>query len=244
MATDIASEGEQRCIALAAFLTELSQASHASSLVFDDPVSSLDHWHREKIAYRLVKESKDRQVIVFTHDAVFLQELKESVQGTGHEPTIWYLEWIGASPGRCVKGLPWVWKSAGERLNTLEKKQTAIAKTWGIPPSAENIQAMHHVYSLLRATLERFIEQEVLGDVVFRFRSQVKTGFLDRVVGFESQHCKEIQRLVKKCHDVTDAHDPPAGKHATIPNPSDLAKDIEGTKSVREKIKQAKKGKS
>ena len=55
---EIASEGEQRCLALAAFLSELSQASHQSSLVFDDPVSSLDHWHREKIAVRLVEESK------------------------------------------------------------------------------------------------------------------------------------------------------------------------------------------
>src|SRR5690606_9155129 len=34
---EFASEGEQRCIALAAFLAELSQATHKSALVFDDP---------------------------------------------------------------------------------------------------------------------------------------------------------------------------------------------------------------
>ena len=57
---DIASEGERRCVALAAFLSELSQASHQSALVFDDPVSSLDHSYRERIAERLATESKSR----------------------------------------------------------------------------------------------------------------------------------------------------------------------------------------
>jgi len=36
---EILSEGEQTCVALAAFMTELATASHASTLVFDDPVS-------------------------------------------------------------------------------------------------------------------------------------------------------------------------------------------------------------
>src|SRR5690606_36580776 len=40
---DVLSEGEHRCIALATFLSELSLPSHRSSVVFDDPVSSLDH---------------------------------------------------------------------------------------------------------------------------------------------------------------------------------------------------------
>jgi energy-coupling factor transporter ATP-binding protein EcfA2 len=83
---EIASEGEQRCIALALFLAELSTASHRSALVFDDPVSSLDHEHRGKIAARLVKESKTRQVIVFTHDTVFLSDLQLLVQTKPAQP--------------------------------------------------------------------------------------------------------------------------------------------------------------
>lgn len=41
--TQVASEGEKTCIALSGFLTELATASHNSTLIFDDPVSSLDH---------------------------------------------------------------------------------------------------------------------------------------------------------------------------------------------------------
>jgi hypothetical protein len=52
------SEGEQTCVGLAAFLTELTTASHESALVFDDPVSSLDHRWRNKVAERPVAETE------------------------------------------------------------------------------------------------------------------------------------------------------------------------------------------
>ena len=67
----ILSEGEQRAIALGAFLAELSLADHSCGIVFDDPVSSLDHGRRQHVARRLVEEAKKRQVIVFTHDTSF-----------------------------------------------------------------------------------------------------------------------------------------------------------------------------
>jgi transposase-like protein len=37
----VVSEGEQRCLAIAAFFAELSTADDPSAIVFDDPVSSL-----------------------------------------------------------------------------------------------------------------------------------------------------------------------------------------------------------
>src|SRR3546814_17098979 len=73
----VLSEGEQSCVALAAFLTELATAQHKSALVFDDPVTSLDHRWREKVADRLVEESATRQIIVFTHDMVFVNDLHD-----------------------------------------------------------------------------------------------------------------------------------------------------------------------
>ncbi len=67
---NIASEGEQRAIALACFLAELGQNPDRSTLIFDDPVSSLDQHNRKRIARRLVEEAVIRQVIVFTHDSI------------------------------------------------------------------------------------------------------------------------------------------------------------------------------
>lgn len=72
----IVSEGEARCLSIAAFFAELSTADDLSTILFDDPVSSLDHKWRRNVASRLVEEAKRRQVVVFTHDVVFLLALQ------------------------------------------------------------------------------------------------------------------------------------------------------------------------
>jgi wobble nucleotide-excising tRNase len=59
-------------VAIASFLAELETSSENCGIVFDDPVCSLDHLYRQRVAERLVSEGHKRQVIVFTHDIVFL----------------------------------------------------------------------------------------------------------------------------------------------------------------------------
>lgn len=62
---------------MATFLSELSISEHKSAIIFDDPVSSLDHKWRNKISKRIVEEAIERQVIVFTHDITFLLMIQE-----------------------------------------------------------------------------------------------------------------------------------------------------------------------
>lgn len=234
---EVASEGEQRCIALAAFMAELSQATHKSALVFDDPVSSLDHYHRERIAQRLAKESKTRQVIVFTHDAVFLNDLCTHIDDLSSVATYIHLAWNGHEPGHCYEGLPWDCKSPEDRLDRLGKQCGQIELAWGPKPSDDNITRMRAAYSWLRATLERTVEKVVFADVIFRYRSYVNLGQLKRAVGFTQVECDEIERLFKRCCDVTDAHDASQGKQATGPDPAALKVDIAATKTLLENIR-------
>jgi recombinational DNA repair ATPase RecF len=79
-AEKVFSEGERTAIALACFLAELRVGDDPSGLIFDDPVSSLDHNVREHLARRLVAAAKTRQVIVFTHDLAFLADLREQAK--------------------------------------------------------------------------------------------------------------------------------------------------------------------
>lgn len=238
---EVASEGEQRCIALGAFLAELSQASHQSALVFDDPVSSLDHWHREKIAVRLVQESKIRQVIVFTHDAIFLNDLHSNAEQSSATANYHFLDWKDSQPGWCNEGLPWDCKSPEDRLDKLEKRQRELAKTWGARPSQTDTSNMREAYGWLRATVERIVERVIFADVVFRYRSYVKLKELDRVVGFSQAECDEVARLFKKCCDVTDSHDPAQGKQATVPEPKDLQTDLDAAKQLLVNIRARQK---
>ncbi len=56
----VVSEGEARCLSIASFFAELSTADDASAILFDDPVSSLDHIWRDNVAERLANESSTR----------------------------------------------------------------------------------------------------------------------------------------------------------------------------------------
>lgn len=238
---DILSEGEQRCVALGSFLAELSQASHQSALVFDDPVSSLDHYYRGKIAARLAKEAKHRQVIVFTHDTVFLNDLSSEAEQAGTPFTPLYLRWDSQQPGHVESGLPWDCKSPEDRLDKIEKKQKTLEKSWSPQPDEDQKLEMRNAYSLLRATIERIVERVIFADVVFRFRSYVNLKNLGDVVGFPDSENQEVQRLFKKCCEVTEAHDTPDGKQAALPEPADLLQDIQDAKKLLETVRTRRK---
>ena len=74
---EVLSEGEQKAIALADFLADVSLKPNSSPVVFDDPVTSLDYKRLRRVVKRLFDLSQDRQVIVFTHDIWFARGLLE-----------------------------------------------------------------------------------------------------------------------------------------------------------------------
>ncbi|MBK8913285.1 MAG: AAA family ATPase [Phycisphaerales bacterium] len=238
---DIASEGEHRCIALAAFMAELSQASHKSALVFDDPVSSLDHARRSKVAKRLVKEAIERQVIVFTHDIVFLCELFDATEGAASPVQYMHLCWNGDKPGFCQPGLPWDWKKYTDRIDALEKEQRRIATSWSTVPNPTNVADIRLAYTRLSATLERIVQDVILNGVIGRYRDWVRVEKLEDVAGFSMAECAEALRIDKKCSSITCRHDPAAAKGAPVPEPSELLQDLNSLKALVEQVKARRK---
>lgn len=89
--SEVLSEGEQKVTALADFLTEVRIDRNNCGIIFDDPVTSLDQERKEKIAQRLVRESEIRQVIIFTHDIVFLNMIVKSAMEAKIE---FYSHWV------------------------------------------------------------------------------------------------------------------------------------------------------
>jgi energy-coupling factor transporter ATP-binding protein EcfA2 len=238
---EIASEGEHRCIALAAFLAELSQSSHKSALVFDDPVSSLDHARRGKVAKRLVKEAAERQVVVFTHDIVFLCELYDVTESAASPVQYMHLCWNGDKPGFCQPGLPWDWKGYTDRIDALEKEQRRIARSWSTVPNPTNVADIRLAYTHLSATLERIVQDLILNGVIGRYRGWVRVERIEEVVGFSEAECVELQRIDKKCSDVTCRHDPAAAKHAPVPDPAEFLQDLNALKLLVEQVKSRRK---
>ena len=235
---EILSEGEQRAIAIGSFLAELKLANHSGGIVFDDPVSSLDHWRRQDVAKRLVNEASQRQVVVLTHDTSFLGQLCDEIEGKNIPHSIQFLEWRNDSPGCVSAGLPWEHKTWDERITAIEMAQKSlVAKSWPPYPAEEEIRTMRNHYDDLRATIERVVQDVVLNGVIKAYRDWIKVKQLANVVGFQKAENDEIQRIYKRCHSIVSAHDPSSEKNASVPTPADLGKDLADLRSVIVKIR-------
>lgn len=239
---EILSEGEQRAVALGSFFAELALANNSCGIVFDDPVSSLDHKRRGRVAKRMVKEANARQVIVFTHDVVFLEQLRTECKRASIEPAITSLERVGKSAGIVTPGLPWVHKSFGDRIDALEKAQKAFEKLpWRADPSEELAGQITRQYSLLRATIERVVQDHLLNGTVQRFRDYIEVKRLAEVVGLQQSEVDELFRLNQRCHDVVEAHDPASAKDDPPPTPDELKQDIADLRALVDAVKARRK---
>lgn len=241
---EILSEGEQRAIALGSFFAELALANHSGGIVFDDPVSSLDHWRRCNVARRLVEEAKNRQVIVFTHDTSFLSQLSAEIKDAKIPNSTLYLEWQNGAPGYVNAGLPWDHQGYKERIDALEKEQRKLARSWPVYPGEKEIGEIRHQYDCLRATLERVIQDVVFNGVIQRYRDWIKVKSLEGVVGFNRCEYEAIKKLHKRSCDAITAHDPSSAKAAAVPTAADLGDDIatliEIVQMIRDRSKAAK----
>jgi hypothetical protein len=238
---DIASEGEHRCIALAAFMAELSQASHKSALVFDDPVSSLDHKRREEIAKRLVREAEIRQVIVFTHDLAFLCDLEDATSGGRKLIHCQHIEWRAGKPGNVASGLIWDAMSTDQQLKELRERIGRADKVKREGTDSEYKSAVGPIVDDMRSACERIIEDVLLGDLLKRHSSQIKVGHVDRVAKVRAEDWLAIKRVWSECSNATPAHaNAKSGPHK-VPEPATLTEWMKALDSTVEVVKNARK---
>ena len=192
---DVLSQGEQRGLSLAFFLAEVGSAQHNGPIILDDPVSSLDHLRRTYVAERLVQESQKRQVIIFTHDIVFLLDLQSAAKKFDAESSTVCVRKVGKTSGIASKTLPWIAQNCKERKgylkNDLQRLQ-ALERAGDDPDRFE--REMKAWYELLREAWERAIEERLFGGVVERFR-----------YGIETQKFKNVNVTDEKIKLVTDA---------------------------------------
>ncbi|TXL02953.1 DNA repair protein [Methylococcaceae bacterium CS3] len=226
----ILSEGEQTCVALAAFLTELATATHRSTLVFDDPVSSLDHRWRKQVAKRLVEEVENRQIIVFTHDLVFVNDLIDLANGQNRSIGLNTISRGSKGTGIVSDGLPWIAKSVKDRIDLLEKSVRAAQKPYEYNQDDEYRQQVSNIYNNLRASWERALEDIAFSRVIQRYRDYINTKDLKKVSVLSDTDCDAFHAGFKKCCDIVDAHDPSSARNAEAPPPTEVRQDIQALK--------------
>lgn len=222
----VLSEGEQTCVALAAFLTELATSSHKSALIFDDPVTSLDHRWRNKVAQRLVEECDNRQIIVFTHDMVFVNDLHDKALRHSAKVKLISLSRGPGGTGIVTDGLPWQHASLKDRIDKLEKDARAAKALYDANDEGAYRDAAVGIYSRLRASWERGLEDVVFAGVILRHRDYLDTKNLKKITAVDAADVEIYRNNFKKCSDLVEAHDPSRGRDAEVPAPDEILADV------------------
>lgn len=223
----VVSEGEQRCLSIAAFFAELSTAEDPSGIVFDDPVSSLDYRWREAVAQRLVEEARVRQVVVFTHDVVFLLALKELAGDLDVDQADQHVRKLAEGAGVCIAELPWVALRVRKRIGHLRQLLQAAEKLDRQGHKAAYEKEAGVIYGLLREAWERGLEEVLLAGVVERFRPGVQTMQVGVLSDITREDCKAVERAMTKCSKWLPGHDRAPAAPAEMPEPDALSADIE-----------------
>jgi energy-coupling factor transporter ATP-binding protein EcfA2 len=227
----VVSEGEQRCLSIAAFFAELSTADDPSGIVFDDPVSSLDYKWREGVARRLVAEAKTRQVIVFTHDVVFLLLLKQFSGELDVDQLDQHVQNLPKGAGVCLEELPWVAMPVNKKIGHLKKEWQAADKLVRDGHQGAYEKEAQYLYGLLRAAWERALEEVLLEKVVERFRPGVQTQQIIKIADIKEEDCRTVDAAMTKCSKWLAGHDQAAAARAPIPDCATLKADIDALES-------------
>ena len=222
----ILSEGEHRAVALAGFLSELSTASHRSAIVLDDPVSSLDHRWRRHVAERLVEEGGARQVVVFTHDAVFLMNLMEASEAVGQPIEVVHLARSGTTVGIPRGGAPWIAMKVKERIAYLNRRLQEAEADLNAGQDERYRSVVPDLYGFLREAWERAVEEVLLNGSVVRFGREVQTNRLKPLVDITEADLTTIDRAMTKASRYIRGHDDAAAIVDEPPQPDELRADI------------------
>lgn len=230
---EILSEGEQRAIAIGSFLAEVSLTGGKGGIIFDDPVSSLDHRRRERVAKRLTAEAAQRQVVIFTHDIYFLCLLTEEATRAGVPIATQSLTRRAEGFGIADPDLPFEGKNASKRIGALKAQQQLIAKLYRDGEEQEHYRQTVDAYFKLRMAWERAVEEVLLREVILRFRKGVET---QRLAGVEvaDEDYAQVNAGMSKCSNY--AHDKALMGGVAVPDPDELLADIMALETWRGQI--------
>ncbi|MDR1145703.1 MAG: AAA family ATPase [Verrucomicrobiales bacterium] len=215
---NIFSEGECTAISLAFFLADLGSVQDTCGVVFDDPVTSLDHRIRGGVVSALVTEANARQVIVFTHDLAFYCELMSAATIAQVEVASNHVESFNSTVGHLSTAEPRESLKVTQRYGELEKLIRKAEQTDA--PDHFN-HAADRFYSLLRAAWERSVEELLFNQVVARYQKEVMT---QRLLGavIDKDGITAVFQGMTRSSARTDAHDHAVAAALPMPTLDDL----------------------
>lgn len=229
----VLSEGEQRAVAIASFLADLAISDAPIGVIFDDPVSSLDHQRRRNVARRLVAEALRRQVVVLTHDIYFLSLLEEEAV---LKPTPFQVQSLRRTAEGCgvpSPDLPFDGAKTTDRVKSLRNSRDEIVKQQKEGNQDYADKLLRLAWIDLRLSWERGVEEVLFNGVVVRFNAGVATMKLDSVE-VTDEDVRAVFEGMTRCNNVP--HDGAENAQVEIGSVDDLSAEIERLHEWRVRI--------
>ena len=232
----ILSEGEQKVIAIADFLAEMSLSEINRGLIFDDPVTSLDNKRKKTIANRLASESIKKQIIVFTHDLVFVSHMIDFLDIANVKPSCHWIEHAGDHVGI-------IWKdnapSLEKNYKNAEIPKACLKKAKNVAPEQRDNE-IKVGFSALRTCYESLVVFELFGGVVQRFQDRISIESLKDAIT-DSEIRQKINECFGSCCRFMEGHLHSDAFAYQKPTLDDLNKEIQRFEDLKSIIKKWKK---
>lgn len=205
----ILSEGEQKVIALADFLAEMQLSEVNRGIIFDDPVTSLDHKRKETIAQRFVEISGYKQVIIFSHDIVFIKHLENHAKNKYKDENTKVAVHTLVSSGRESIGVVELestpLKDSTYTNSHIPRKYLSRAKKESDRNFSQNL--IRSGYSALRSCYEGIVVTKLLASTVQRYDTLVRVHNI-RNIKFDNDLYERIAKKHSTLHDLIEGHLP------------------------------------
>lgn len=236
----VLSEGEQKVIAIADFLAEMQISEINRGIIFDDPVTSLDEKRKSEIAERLAQEALQKQVIIFTHDLVFVSNILMKSESIGTSSLCHWIENRNGKPGQ-------IWLNNSPSYEK-EYRNAEPAKKYYTICSKDDCEPMQREISIkqgftaLRTCYEVLVINELFNNVVQRYNERVSMESLSKVV-FDKAIVNELSDSFAKCCRFMEGHSHSDKYQYQKPEPHNLNEEIQRYETIKKRIKDAKKTK-
>lgn len=234
------SEGERTALGLAAFFTEAELDASKSALILDDPVTSLDHVRRGRVAARLAAFAESRQVILFTHDVAFVADVKREAKARGVDVAE---RWVMKSragdrkPGTCATHHPWKAKDVSARLDELGRDLSRMRKECGNWDEEQFEEAVATWAGNLSETWERIFSQEVVGPVLAEGGLEVRPKMVKALARFSDQDYQEFEGSYSRVSQWAKRHDKSAAANFVAPDCDALEEELQLVQNWFKRVK-------
>jgi ABC-type hemin transport system ATPase subunit len=244
----VLSDGEQRMVAIAGFFADLTESGDSSTLVFDDPVSSLDQEYRQAVARRLIEEAAIRQVLVFTHDEIFVRYLYESKANlelvrvaSADDRPVAALEYLHLTRTARGSGSPttneaWRHVAVKDRIARLNERIQVAAALYRAGDEVQYELMAKDIIGGIRETWERLVEQVLLKGVVQRFERDIRTRELRYLTDIDDQDVARIDLGMNVESRFMTGHDDPTGDVVRMSGPDWLSSELNNLKEFSAEI--------